>query len=407
MNQTNSLNSSGLNGSGLNNSGISSGYGSGFSIFESLKSLGSSLSSTIAYAFYTDTPIYLATGALTLQSDNIHNIVNECFQNLSQNQKYQVYGKVWELAKMIDPRIEGLNWGEEHAFDDLQRLAKALHRLGFLNYDKDVRHEVPCLSSSFGEGGIGSQYFSLGEKLGTDPAIGQIGFVNGMGVPSLEHAGKDVNELSEKLFYKCNLHCVYHATHQKTSQGDTKGFVKDVIRMKAVEGGSYSRTSYLIAQQWVDFLIANPNSCFLQIAHSEGTAHTFAAVRLISECYPDLLTRIRVINFCPAHFLDPSLYPNSGLQAINFVKLEDDVIQPWGTGTNQVNNNSSHVIVVQHNRKEDHPHNCLSFDYTQAAQPYVDNFLNNGSIYFVSNELPVVDLNQSCILSNYKDDYHT
>lgn len=348
--------------------------------FETLKSFAASGASTVANQCFYGPTIYLATAPLTMNSDRTQEFVRGCFERLGPEQKGQLYGKVWELAKMQDPRIGGHNWGQENALKDDQRLAKALHRLGFLDHGQ--RHPVSCLSAAFGEGGIGSQYFSLGEKLGYDPEKGQIGCVNGMGVPSLTHAGKDAAGLSDKLVRGYNVHCVYHATHQNAPSGDVLGFAADIARMKAVEGGSYSKTSYLIAQQWVDFLTAHPDKCFLQIAHSEGTAHVDAALRLLAEAKLDgLFSRIRIMNFCPAHFLDPNTYSigSAGLQVKNFVKKEDSVINPWGTGAHQITANAPHIVVVPH--KADHPHNHISRDYIDAAKPYVDKFMDSGNLY--------------------------
>ncbi len=331
--------------------------------------------SSLANRLFSGPTVHLATGALAIQPDeNIYNIVHNCFQQLNDSQKGEVYGKVWELAKMQDPRVDGLNWGQEHIFDDLPRLAKALHRLGFLKMEPNPR-TIPSLSFAFGEGGIGSQYFSLGEKLGKDPEKGQIGYVNGMGVPTLNQAGRDADRLSNSLLSGYNIHCVYNATHQGGTE--SYGFVKDIVRMKAVDGGSYTKTSYLIAQQWIDFLTSHPDQNFLQIAHSEGSSHADAALRLISETRSDLLAKIRILNFCPAHFINPTSY--DGLQAKNFKKVEDSVI-PWGAGSFSTGYNSAHTVVVLHTTG-DTPHDCLSQDYTDAAKPYVDEFLRTGNIY--------------------------
>jgi hypothetical protein len=346
-------------------------------VFESLKGAAAYGCSTLGNQCFYGPTIYLATAPLTLGHELNQEVIRNCFAKLTDPQKGQVYGKVWELAKMQDPRIKGDKWGQENVFKDDTRLANALQRLGFLNYGKS--HAVSMLSSAFGEGGIGSQYFSLGEKLGRDPQKGQISCVNGMGVPSLGHAGKDAARLSHGLLDGYNVHCVYHATHQKTPNGDLLGFAADVVRMKAIEGGSYSKTSYLIAQQWVDFLTAHTDQYFLQIAHSEGTAHVDAALRLLTDAKLDaLFSRIRVMNFCPAHFLDPSIY-SPHLQARNFVKKEDSVINPWGTGATQINAHPPYVVVVPH--KGDHPHNHVSKDYMDAARPCVDAFFRSGNIY--------------------------
>ena len=323
----------------------------------------------------TDT-LYLATGPVDYASqEKTESVLKNCFDKLTLEQKGSVYGKVWELAKMKDPRVEGEKWGEENAFKEDNRLAQALHRLGFLG--KTDLHPLQCLPFGFGEGGLGSQYFSLGEKLGRDPETGQIGCVNGMGMPSLKHAGTDASVFSEKFADGNNIHCVYLSTHQKSSSGDTGGFKQDVLRMLAVNGGSYTRTSYLIVQQWIDFLDANPTKKYLQVGVSEGGAHVNAAVRLLKQARPDLLGRIRVMNFCPAYFVLPHEY-SSELQAVNFIKKEDGVVNPWGMNTHQIGS-SDHIVIVPHT--QDNPHNHLNEDFEKVAKPYVFEFMKSGNLY--------------------------
>jgi hypothetical protein len=348
-----------------------------YATFELIKNASAAFCSMSANNLFAGPTIYLATGALTPTHD-IDRIVQSCFQSLHTSQQNRVYEKIWELEKMQDPRISGINWGEQNVFKDTERLAKALHRLGFLDQDVTIRHPVDCLSFSFGEGGLGSQYFSLGEKLDRNPTTGRFGLVNGMGVPTLEHAGRDANNLSDRLLQGYNIHCVYHATHQNAPSGDLLGFAADVVRMKAVDGGSYGKTSYLLAQQWIDYLTVHPHAKFLQMAHSEGAAHVNAALRLLKECRPDLLARVRVITFCPACFIDPNSY-SAGLQVRNLVKKEDGVINPWGTGAHQIQTQPPHLIIIPHHH--DHPHNHVSEDYINAARPYIGEFLRSGNLH--------------------------
>ncbi len=346
--------------------------------FELAKSALATVCSKFANTFFYGHTIYLATGTLDPLDQTIKQIAQDCFEKLNEDQKNRVYDKVGELAKMQDPSIGGITWGKDHAQDDPQRLIKALHRLGLLNHNPDLRIKVPCLSFYVGEGGLGSQYFSLGEKLGHDPAIGRISCVNGMGVSSIEHAGKDAVALSNNLAQGFNLHCIYNSTHQK-AMIDPKGFIADVFRMKAVNGGSYTRTSYLIAQQWIDFLTTNPDKYYLHIASSEGSAHTNAALRLIAACAPHLLAKIRIINLCPAYFIVPETYAQ-GLQVMNFVQKEDKIINPWGTGTDQIYKNLPHVVIVAYTPGND-PHNHTLQVYADATKPYVDKFLESGNLY--------------------------
>jgi hypothetical protein len=346
------------------------------SIFEHAKTLFAYVISSIAEKIYTTNIIFLPkTSPLALSVDE--SIVRSHFDGLSLPQKDQVYGKIWELTKMLDPTINGANWGQQHVFDHIPRLSAALNRLGFFPGQTQNMMEIPCLPQSFGEGGIGSQYFSLAERAGRDSIRGQIGYVHGMGVPSLEHAGRDAAHFSDRFADGNNLHCIYHATHQAGASGDFIGFAKDVLRLKAVDGGSYTKTSYLIAQQCIDFLDNNPNRNFLQIAHSEGAAHVNAALRLISKSRPDLLNRIRVITFCPAYFILPETY-GPGLQVINLFKTEDSTINPWAANMDKVGT-SQYIITIRHT--QGHPHNHLTDDYIREGKRYVDEFMRSGNIY--------------------------
>ncbi len=345
-----------------------------FLAHESIKTAFGRVVSSFVECVYPTSTIYLETGPVDLEL-RTEAALTQRFNQLGQEQKNQVYGKVWELAKMLDPRIHGANWGEEHALEDSERLAKALHKLGLLTINN--LHPLKCLPFGVGEGGLGSQYFSLSEKLGEDPASGQISYINGMGIPTLEHAGRDVADFSDRFASGNNIHSVYHSTHQNAPSGDLIGFFADIIRMKAVDGGSYTKTSYLAAQQCVDFLDANPEAKYLQIGVSEGGAHVNAALRLIRESRPDLLSRIRVLNFCPAYFILPDGYPE-GFQVVNLVKVEDSVVNPWATNTHAIGH-SDNIKIVPHNN--DNPHNHLCDDFAAVGKPFVDEFIRSGNLY--------------------------
>ena len=205
-----------------------------------------------------------------------------------------------------------------------------------------------------------------------------------MGVPSLAQAGRDVVVLSDRFFSGRNIHVVYNPTHQQHA-GNTVGFARDALRMKAVDGGATSKQAYLLAQLWLDHLNANPQAKFLQVAHSEGAVHLNGALRLLVQAGAGrFLDRIRVLTLCPAHFINQAMYP-AGLQAINFVKMEDRTINPWGTGAPVTGRRiGAHVRVVEHRvRQDDHhndPHDFMSWDYVDAARSSIESFIQTGDI---------------------------
>ncbi|KAJ1559323.1 hypothetical protein HK405_011080 [Cladochytrium tenue] len=402
-----------------------------------LKTLSSSVIKSVAVSLYGTVPLYLELEPHRplpdLDLEVLRTFLLEAVASLSNSERAALYHKVWELAKMQDPRIHGPRWGELHALDDLPRLYTALCRLGHTTADAgsaggggDRLHRVEVLPFQFGEGGIGAQYYSLGERLGRDPEVGRIGwaiyslfwgptlsaplgplwcmrglitpsssssscihsFINGMGVPTLEHAGRDAVVLSDRFFGGTNLHAVYNPTHQAHADGSLTGFARDALRMKAVEGGATSKQAYLLAQLWLDYLHAHPRAKFLQVAHSEGAVHLHGALRLLARAGPAatrVLGRVQVLALCPAHFINPATYAADGLQVVNFVKMEDRTINPWGTGAPVPGRRvGPHVCVVEHRVRHDDvhndPHDFMSWDYVDAARSWIDCFFQTGDL---------------------------
>ncbi len=343
-------------------------------VFEAVKGYAARAVSSVAEYVYGCETHYIPKGPVA----QVEAVVRARFEALEPDQKNRIYGKVWELAKMHNTRADGDKWGEEHVFDDISRLGKAMHRLGY--FSQETVHPVACLPHSFGEGGIGSRYFSLETKLGKEPSTGQIGLINGMGLENYHQAIIDADWFSKVFADNCNIHGVYHSTHRNSRRccGTPFGVFQDVLRMKAVNGGSYTKTSYLAAQQIIDYLDSNPDKKYLQVGISEGAAHVNATIRLIKEARPELLPRICVILLVPAYFIMPEQFDNQ-VQLMSFVKNEDGVINPWGINTDKIGY-SPHITVVPHEHK-DHPHCWGGGEFQKAVKPYVDTFLATGSFF--------------------------
>lgn len=318
---------------------------------------------------------HLAKGeALELSADRLR----EIFSGLSEEERNRAFGKFYELKKVEDPRISGPRYGEEHFWEDLELTKKAIHRCGYLGSEGIT--VVEC-NTHFLIGGESeshhSSYFSLGEKLGKEAETGWIGYINGMGT-SIEQTGSHVSRFSDAACHGLNIHCVHLPTRQSTPAVDLGGFLVDAGRHIAVDGGTYSKASCLVAQQWIDYLTENPSKSFMQVCYSEGASHVNAALNILREARPDLLSRLRIITFCPAHVIAPR--EGEPLQVINLVKTEDYAIFPWGTGMEHVVSRKEFVQIVAHGDGQ-HPHNFLSNDYQTAAKPYIERFLATGKIF--------------------------
>lgn len=323
-------------------------------------------SPTISDLFLSDTG-YIATGEPQFQEQ----LVIGVFNTLDDEHKARVYEKVWELAKMLDARVHGDRWGEIHVFEDAKRLRRAMHRLGLLS--KANLFKLVMLKFRGGEGG--SQYFSLGEKLGYDPTNKQIGAVNGMGITS-DQSGRDAKFISENFAKGFNIHCVFNAACSGFSP-DIRDKLADQI-LKSAKDGIYTKTSYLIAQQIADYLSATKGTTFLQVGISEGAAHVNGALCLLQQSMPHLLPRICILTICPVLFILPEEFP--GIQCVNFVKFEDTMVKPWGTNSSKVGK-IQHIVVVPNNCTTEHPHSFTNSDYIKSVAPYFDTYIDTGNLH--------------------------
>lgn len=136
------------------------------------KDLPGSIIKTVAESMYGTVTTYLELEPHAPKEPEC--TYHEMVAALSSSERAALYNKIWELAKMRDPRVHGPHWGEVHVFDDLPRLHAALLRLGFCIATEGL-YQVRCMPFHFGEGGIGAQYFSLSERQGQDPGPGRIG----------------------------------------------------------------------------------------------------------------------------------------------------------------------------------------------------------------------------------------
>ncbi len=320
-------------------------------------------------------PFYLAVDPAKYDAIT-REALERVFEGASSEQKIKAFHIRWDLGKMENPTIEGADWGRDHFWDSIPLAARAAHRAGILGEEGVIviRYGARVIDKSKAPG---ASFYSLGEKLGRDPALGQIGYINGMG-SSIAHAGRDAASLSDSMASGMNLHCVHLPSQQSGPTGDPLGFVLDTMRHLMTDGGSYTRAPCLVAQQWIDYLDLHPERFFLQLCASEGGSHVNAALRLLRTHRPDLLSRLRIIALAPACFMEPQT-EDIGLQIVNLVKKEDGTILPVATHADLVGR-SPFVRVIPHTVAGD-PHNFTTVDYAAVAKPMVDLFIATGNIY--------------------------
>lgn len=159
----------------------------------------------------------------------------------------------------------------------------------------------------------------------------------------------------------------------------TYGLFLDIGIIKAVDGGSFVKTTYLIVQQWIDFLDSHPEKKYLQIGYSGGGTQVNAALRFIKANRPNLLGRIRVLTFCSAHLILPETYP--GVQVVNFFKKNDVVVMPVAVNVSDIDNPKYAQNLKEVIHTKDDPHDYLSEDFVKEGKPYLDRFIESGDFY--------------------------
>ncbi|EGG14566.1 hypothetical protein DFA_12343 [Cavenderia fasciculata] len=350
-------------------------------------------SSVASFSKFVGKKIFYLSIIPTAVDDIPLDILVNIYNSLSQDEKNIAYFKYWELSKMFDSRIDGLNYGRDHFWDDKVRSARSLHRCGFINqtnyteYNQDSLVMVECPSRFKRlESKLKTQYFSLGEKMGRDYERGQVSYVNGMG-NTIGWAGHDASKLSDSMCDGVNFYCVYLPTYVVSKDNfspnhqDLTGFLMDVTRHLATTegGGENSLTSCLIVQQWFDYLSAHPTKHFLQICASDGGTFVNAAINLfLKHALVDYIERLNVIGLAPGTTImprpDQHFYSH---QVVNLIKKEDTLISTFGTGSDMAGK-SPNVLLIPHT--VDHPHNFTSADYIVAVKPFIDCFKSTGFI---------------------------
>ncbi len=324
---------------------------------------------------------YLATSSEPLETHSSERL-KEIFDRLLPEQKTEAYHLHFELAQRENSRTASVLGSPEHFWDEPQKAARVMHRMGLLGSEGcvEIRYNLEItldLDLSPGPVKPTSFYYCLSDKMGREPHGGWISYINGMGTLA-KIAGTDANKISDRLAQGSNLHCIYLPTQKELLGKDMHATALDFFRLLAVNGGSYTRTSCMIVQQWIDYLNANPGKQFLQTCHSEGAVHVSAALRILRNAKPECIERINILTFCPARIIVP--LPGEPLKVMNLVKREDPVPTEYAEGKEILNSKTPYAQIIPH-KDMYNPHDPTSPDYIAAAQPYFDLFMRTGSMF--------------------------
>ncbi len=304
-----------------------------------------------------------ASGRNILQS--IREIVSRQLSCLSDTQKNQVYGSIYQIEK-VERQLETNDpeYGKNHALDNIPRLIRALGRQGhhlFLKPESTPIYEgfePPRLETR-------SNCFDLGKP---SPNRGKISYINGIGT-TFERARYDAYRLSDSVAQGKNLECVYNATHE--------AYGSKVCESILGQGGISTTPVRLLLEQWQDFFNSVPlGECYLQICYSQGAIHVKNALDALP---PELRERICVIALAPAAFIPYC----KGCQVIHFFKASDPIPTSLATGNKRVVDASWDKAVVQvptEGEETYNPHDPFSPNYLSAFRGQVQHYLQHNRL---------------------------
>lgn len=284
--------------------------------------------------------------------DGIDRYLRNTVNQLSTNDKSVLFGLIYSIAG--SPETFDFRWGEHHAFDDRNRLMRALHCIGELG--------GPVLSREYygeWESDIAERSF-LYDIPGKFPAKGQIGFINGMN-STPRTAFYDAYRLWQTACQGNRLTCVYSAT---------KG-AWDYL------GGLYSQkgivlpASRLLIHQWAEFLIRAPHARYLQICSSRGAIEVQAALLCLPE---EIRKRIIVIAIAPAYLISSTLCH----RAVNLV-IEDDPVPILSPNHELIGTSQDVWVLLSHNDGAT-PHDLHGISYRKVLAQLVDRYLLTNDI---------------------------
>jgi hypothetical protein len=287
----------------------------------------------------------------------IEKIARDHFDSLNESQKNQVYGTLYHLKQPITSNPE---WGREHWMDDIPCLINALNLNQLIEnrLQPVVRVWKNEVSST-----VRSCFYELDGR--QSPERRAIGYINGIGT-TLDTAKWDAYRLSDTICRGYNLEGVYNATH---------GAVQDCVVTLRVFNQESPKPVLKLLQRWRHFFHRHPDpqTRYLQICFSQGAAMVKRALDYLPTEYR---SRIAVIAIAPAAFI-PSL---EKCHVAHFVKMSDIFPVSLAQGRERLSAEDPEIVIVP-DEDGSVPHDPHGSKYIEKIAPYIENYLNSGSIY--------------------------
>lgn len=295
-----------------------------------------------------------AASTRKLISDILHNLIAA----MDAQTRNSIYEYVYHLAL---PRISGPSWGEDHAFDDLERLVAAMDIVGALG-----RQPIVCEVWMDWERNLACRAHIW--RMDRRPMRPHrfAAFINGLGL-SLDGARHDAYQVSDRLLEGEDLYLVYNAAPDS---------LPAMASTPALHSGVCFPATRRLLELWMHFFWTRRGNSetLLQVCHSQGAAHTRAA---LTQLPVEFRPRVRILAMAPAAFFLPSA---DGVQVVHIYKTEDPVLLA-AHGFSAMPKGHRSLVHVPHAPDEGNPHNPHTRNYVDAARPYVERWLRTGDLF--------------------------
>lgn len=284
-------------------------------------------------------------------------VLERLLASLDLQVRNSIYEYIYHLGL---PKVSSPSWGEDHAFDDLERLVAAMDIVGALG-----RVPIVCEVWMDWEKNLHTRAHIW--RMDRKASGGRfVAFVNGLGL-SLDGARHDAYQVSDRLLGGEDLYLVYNAAPESISA---------MAATPALHDGVCFPATRRLLELWMHFFWTRRGNAetLLQVCHSQGVAHTRAAlVHLPAEFRP----RMRVLALAPAAFFLPS---DDGVQVVHVYKTEDPVLLA-AHGFSAMPKGHRSLVCVPHAADEGNPHNPHTRNYVDAARLYVDRWRRTGDLF--------------------------
>ena len=304
---------------------------------------------------YAKIKAYRSSKDLNGVQEGINRYILDVFSSLGPDDQSRVYRRVFEIEK---PQTDDIQWGEHHAKENPIRLLNAIYFEGLMKLEKNSTMSVWAKEQG---AEISSSFYELEDRA---PIVErEVGYINGVGT-TWDQARWDAYRMSNNLLQGKRIIGIHNVSH---------GSIQDYTISLVAQSGLKAEPVVLLLNQWNNFFARYPDKemRFLQICFSQGAIWVNQALNYLS---PEYQKRLSIIAIAPASFI-PS---DTKAEVMHFVKKEDAIPYTFALNKERLAAKDPQIKIVAPD--DNAPHDPHGSNYVKAVLPFVDRYIQIGSI---------------------------